>query len=93
MNLTKEQLKQVEEMAYRLIAPELIAINLEVDVYDFKMALEADGPVRTAFFSGYLQQLIETRDALIKSAHNGSNPAQLELLKFIRDMDNKLKYG
>lgn len=93
MNLTKEQLKQVEEMAYRLIAPELIAINLEVDDYDFKRALEESGPVRTAFFTGYMKQLIETRDALIKSAHNGSNPAQLELLKFIRDMDNKLKYG
>lgn len=93
MNLTQEQLKIVKEMAYRLVSPELIAINLEVDVYDFKMALEADGSIRSAFFSGYLQQLIETRDALIKSAHNGSNPAQLELLKFIRDMDNKLKYG
>lgn len=93
MNLTQEQLNIVKEMAYRLISPELIAINLEVDVYDFKMALEADGPIRNAFFSGYLQQLIETRDALIKSAHNGSNPAQLELLKFIRDLNIQMKYG
>ena len=93
MNLTQEQLKIVKEMAYRLISPELIAINLEVDVYDFKMTLEADGPIRNAFFSGYLQQLIETRDALIKSAHNGSNPAQLELLKFIRDLNRQMKYG
>ena len=93
MNLTQEQLNIVKEMAYRLISPELIAINLEVDVYDFKMALEADGPIRTAFFAGYLQQLIETRDALIKSAHNGSNPAQLELLKFIRDLNRQIKYG
>lgn len=93
MNLTQEQLNIVKEMAYRLISPELIAINLEIDVYDFKMALETDGPIRTAFFSGYLQQLIETRDALIKSAHNGSNPAQLELLKFIRDLNRQMKYG
>ena len=35
MNLTQEQLNIVKEMAYRLISPELIAINLEVDVYDF----------------------------------------------------------
>lgn len=93
MNLTTEQLDIVREMAYRLISPNLIAINLEVDEYDFKQALTTDGPIRTAFFSGYMKQLLETRDALIKSAHNGSNPAQIEILKFIRDIDSKLRYG
>lgn len=93
MNLTTEQLDIVREMAYRLISPNLIAINLEVDEYDFKQALNTDGPIRTAFFSGYMKQLLETRDALIKSAHNGSNPAQIEILKFIRDIDSKLRYG
>lgn len=94
MNLSPEQLKQVEELAYRLVPPELIAVNLEIDAFDFKIELNHTGsPVHKAFFCGYLKQLIETREALIKSAHNGSNPAQIELLKFIRDIDTKLKYG
>ena len=31
MHLSEEQLKVVEEMAYRLFTPELTAINIEVD--------------------------------------------------------------
>ncbi len=94
MNLNPEQLEQVYQMAYRLVPPDLIAINLEVDTFDFKSDLDNPGSqIHKAFYGGYLKQLVETREALIKSAHNGSNPAQIELIKFIRDIDTKLKYG
>lgn len=35
---------------------------------------------------------VETREVIIKTAQNGSNPAQSELLKFLNDVQNHLKY-
>ena len=93
MNLNAEQLKCIEDFAYRLIPPGLIAINIEADEIDFIEALRTPGTeVRTAFYKGYMNQMIETREAIIKTAQNGSNPAQTELLKFMREMNNHILY-
>lgn len=93
MNLNEEQLKSVEDLAYRLITLSLIAINIDVDETDFIHEVRTPGTTaREAFYKGYLRQMIETRDALIKSAKNGSNPAQLELLHFIKDLNSSLQY-
>ncbi|MGL4852748.1 MAG: hypothetical protein ACRC3Z_08920 [Phocaeicola sp.] len=93
MNLTADQLKSVEELAYRLIAPELVAINLGVDELDFIHAIRTPGTdARNAYYRGYLQQTIEVREGIIKTAKNGSNPAQVELLKFLNDVNQHLKY-
>lgn len=93
MNLNEEQLKAVEDLAYRLITLSLIAINIDVDETDFIHEVRTPGTMaREAFYKGYLRQMIETRDALIKSAKNGSNPAQLELLHFIKDLNSSLQY-
>lgn len=93
MNLNEDQLKAIEDLAYRLITLSLIAVNIGTDETDFIQEVRTPGTAaRTAFYKGYLRQLIETRDALIKSAKNGSNPAQLELLHFIKDLNNSLQY-
>lgn len=93
MNLNEDQLKAIEDLAYRLITLSLIAVNIGADETDFIQEVRTPGtPARTAFYKGYLRQLIETRDSLIKSAKNGSNPAQLELLHFIKDLNNSLQY-
>lgn len=93
MNLTTEQLKSIEDLAYRLIAPELIAINIDVDELDFIHEVRTPGTdARIAYYKGYLKQTIETREAIIKTAQNGSNPAQSEILKFLTDIQNHLKY-
>lgn len=93
MNLTTEQLKAVEDLAYRLIAPDMVAINIGVDEIDFIHAIRTPGTdVRNAYFRGYLQQTIEVREGIIKTAKNGSNPAQVELLKFLNDINRHLKY-
>ncbi|MCP3895972.1 MAG: hypothetical protein GY706_15285 [Bacteroides sp.] len=93
MHLTEEQHKCIEDCAYRLISPSLIAINIEVDEIDFLIELRTPGTqVREYFYRGYMKQLIETREAIIKTAQNGSNPAQMELLKFFREVDNQLIY-
>lgn len=93
MNLKEEICKNIEDLAYRLISPSLIAINIEVDEIDFLTELRTPGTqVREAFYKGYMKQLIETREAIIKTAQNGSNPAQMELLKFFREINNQLNY-
>ncbi len=93
MNLTEEQLKEISDMAYRLITPGLIAINLDIDENEFLQALRTPGSdIRQAFYKGYLTQQIELRDAIIKSAKNGSNPAQLELIKYMKQMQQYVDY-
>lgn len=85
MNLTKVQLDLIEKMAYMLFSPSLIAINLEVDELEFDECVKTPGTdARKAFYRGFIKQQSELREALIKSAMNGSNPAQQELLK-LRD--------
>lgn len=84
MNLTKVQLDKVTELAHLTIFPRLIAVAIEVDEIEFIDEINTPGtPARNAYFTGVLNQMVETRAAVIKSAQNGSNPAQSELLKFI----------
>lgn len=86
MNLTEAQLEQVKNLAYRTIPPRLIANAIEVDEVEFIDEIcIPDTPARRSFMAGMLQQMVETREAVIKSAHNGSNPAQSELLEFLRE--------
>lgn len=94
MNLTPEQLEQLGEMGYNLITPELAAINLEMDELEFLTELRTMGsPIQRSYYSGYIRQLTETRQAIIKAAHNGSNPAQLEILKMIRQVSNAIAHA
>ena len=94
MNLTKEQREQLRQMGYTLIPPALAAINLEMDELEFLTELKtARSEVKRAYYSGYLQQLVETRQAIVKAAHNGSNPAQVELLKLINRMQQSIDHA
>lgn len=93
MNLTEEQLKEVENAAYLLIPPGWVAISLEVDEQEFWTELRTlNTPINKAYNTGYLRQLTETRAAIIKSAHNGSNPAQMEVMRFFFDIERRLAY-
>lgn len=93
MNLNEEQLEVVRKAGTLLLPPSLVAINLEVDELDFLNEVRTrQSPIHKAYYSGYLEQLSETRAAIIKSARNGSNPAQLEVLKFIQEITRQLKY-
>ena len=93
MNLTEEQLESVRQAGVLLIPPTLVAINLEVDEMDFLVDIRTPGtPIHRAYYAGYLNQLTETRVAIIKSAQNGSNPAQQEMLKFIQNLERQIAY-
>ena len=84
MNLTKEQLDRVKNLAYRTMTTRVIANAMEVDEVDFVDEVCTPGtPARKAYLSGMMQQMLETREDIIKAARNGSNPAQSELLRFL----------
>ncbi len=93
MNLSKEQLEQVELLAYRMFSPANIAVAIEVDVIDFIDEVRTRGTeAHQAFFRGYMQQQAELRESIIKAAKNGSNPAQMELLKLLKKTNQAINY-
>ena len=94
MNLSKEQLKNIKEMASRLIKPSLIAISLGVDEIDFLVDVrDSSTPVHKAYYEGFIQAKIYLNESIIKSAKNGSNPAQSEMLKLVNECSNSIGYG
>ena len=89
--MKEEQLKIIEEMAYRCFTPELIAINLELNEFEFLAMLELqNSDVRRAFYKGIIRLQTEIRESIIKAANNGSNPAQEQLLKLIKELQSCL---
>lgn len=92
-NLTEEQSKALEVMAYCLIPLSLIAINLEMELHELKDMLNEPSAARTAYYRGYIRQKMEVQRSIIKAAQNGSNPALEQLLRMLNDISNQLKYG
>lgn len=92
MNLSKEQLDALQDFAYNLIPVSVMAIMMEVDELDLRAAIDTVGtPERNAYYRGYGRMLLELRKSIIRSAQNGSNPAQTELLQFLREFENDMQ--
>lgn len=90
-NFSAAQLDSVEQMAYLLFTPELIAVNLEIDKDLFMDHLRVDGSdIHKAFYKGYIRQQVELRSSIVSAAQNGSNPAQETLLKFLHQLNTLL---
>ena len=90
-NFSEEQLSQIEEMAYLLISPALIAVNFEMPEYEMRQYLkDEDTPVYKAFYKGLLRQKMELHRSIIKAAGNGSNPAQEQLKAMVRAMETDI---
>lgn len=88
MNLTKEQLSGLEDFAYNLIPINVMAVLMEVDALELRSDIETAGSkAHVAYYKGYGKMLMETRKSIIRSAQNGSNPAQMALLEFIRQFE------
>lgn len=95
MYFNAEQLNNIEEMSYRLFSPFEIALALETEDQD-DFIEEIGRPcsdAHRAFYKGYFRQLDELRADTIKAARNGSNPAQLELLKCVTNIQRELQHG
>ena len=90
-NFSEEQLSLIEEMAYLLISPSLIAVNLGMMEADLRYHLKDEtSPVYQAFYKGLLRQKMELHRSIIKAAGNGSNPAQEQLKAMLRAMETDI---
>lgn len=92
-NFTTEQLEQVRNLAQRLVHPALIATAIGLDELEFKVLIkDPESELHSAYYDGFIQSKVELNEAVIKSAKNGSNPAQMEMKKLIIESENYFDY-
>lgn len=65
------------------------ALNEDEDVLAMKIR-EHNTPEHDAYYQGFIRQTIEIKEATIKAAKNGSNPAQAEILKSLAEIQSVL---
>lgn len=87
MNLTEEQLNEVEMLAGLFFSPSEIMINLEIPFHledDFLniLKLENNHPLFIAYHKGRLTSEVQLRQSIKQAALNGSNPAQNTMIDF-----------
>lgn len=91
MQLTEDQIKKVEELAYCLMKPHEIAIILGLDSTAFKNQLRVpNSQVYLAFYAGYYLSKSEINESIVSHATAGSSPAQTLATRFITDIDISL---
>lgn len=86
MNLTEEQLSEVEQMAGLFFKVEDVADNLQLSELELEEVLLdmqlKRGDFYHAYRKGWLCAQVKLRKQIEKAAENGSNPAQQMLLNF-----------
>jgi hypothetical protein len=87
MNLTEEQLKELETMAGLFFTVEDIMIALELPLFDEPkfsdiIKYQKTHPAFIAYNRGRLTSETELRQAIKQAAMNGSNPAQNSMMEF-----------
>lgn len=91
MNLSEEQLNEVEEMAGLFFSPEDIAMNLELNGDDREYLVAAvecknlNNPIVSAYMRGWIRTEVELRKAIKQSALNGSSPSQGMMIEYQRN--------
>ena len=81
----------VQEMAGLFFAPEMIAINLELneeETEQFQNSVimkDTKQPIVAAYFKGWLEAEISLRRAIKQSAMNGSSPSQQQMLNYQKE--------
>ena len=87
MNLSGEQLEEVESMASLFMSVKDIMICLELPPFiqdDFIEILETDynNPIFKAYHTGRIKAEIELRTSIKMASLNGSNPAQNTMINY-----------
>jgi len=86
MHLTKQQIKDIEELAELFYSPADIAVNIGVDEDEFSILIKAkEGEGYIAYKKGWLTGDMKLRKSIVKSAENGSTPSQ----QMLREMQQK----
>lgn len=82
MNYTEEELVLIEELGGLFFSSKEISIILEIpdDILSSEIKLET-GEAYNRYKKGWLTNEIKLRKSILESALNGSNPAQVLMLK------------
>lgn len=89
MNLNEEQLKAIEEMGNLLLPISIVAANIEVSELELRMEFQdRESKAYAAYMKGVGTRQMALHSAILRSADNGSNPAQIEALKFLASIKN-----
>lgn len=89
MNLTTEQLKAIEDMGDLLLPISLVAANVECSELELRLEFQdQESAAYRAYMKGVGQRQVKLHQAILRSADNGSNPAQVEALKFLAQLKN-----
>ena len=84
MNLTPEQLKEVEELASLFLEPDEIAVILDLDIASFEHEIvKRAGDVFLAYFRGKTVSKKELHENVVKMAKRGSPQAEEMVASFI----------
>jgi hypothetical protein len=90
MQLTDDQIQEIEQMAELFFSPEDIAENIEVDPQKFILKIQLkEGPAYKAFRKGWITSDMKLRKSIANAAYNGSSPAQ-GMLKQLQDKTKAL---
>lgn len=89
MNLTEEQLSEVEAMAGLFFTVEDICAVLELDAetadyFDSCMKVKNKHPFVHSYMKGRLSAEVQLRTAVKQAAINGSNPAQNTMIEYFK---------
>ncbi len=86
MNLDKDILTKISEMASALMQPREIAILLDIDADDFEHHVNHNpsGDPALYYFKGRLQTKLELRQKIVQLAKAGSPQAEVLADKYIK---------
>ncbi|GAB3550598.1 hypothetical protein [Spirosoma fluminis] len=88
MNLTKDQLTQIENLASYFFSPDETAIIIDVDTADFEEELlDETSDAYRAYQRGKLKSKLELRKSILTLAKQGSGPAQSLALRVLDDLE------
>lgn len=87
MNLTEEQLEEVERLAGLFFHPADIMTIIGIPIHDTDrffdiIGFEKENPLFQSYHKGRLTANVELRQAVKQAALNGSNPAQNMMVEF-----------
>ena len=84
MNLTEQQLKEIEELAGLFLEPEEIAVLMDISTNEFFAQLERKrGNIYQAYFRGKTTSKKEIHENVVKMAKHGSPQAEELAKQFI----------
>lgn len=85
MSCEEDELKMIEELAGLFFKTEEIAIVLEKDPEQFSCEIKlGESEASRIFTKGWMESERKIRQSIFDSAVNGSNPAQVIMLEYIK---------